>query len=85
MIRGASEEEAEMADAVVCCRVADLPPLESFMDPRLAAFAKTVRERSSEVPCSVCGEMVLVDSLSPKKPPRVCVNCVMAMETESKH
>lgn len=74
-VRVADEAECEAADAVVCCRVADLPPID-LLPLDLREYAKLVRERSAREPCRDCGEIVLVDVHSPRRPPRLCVECV---------
>lgn len=77
-IHTVGSEEAEQCDAVVCQRVADTEPLDD-LPPAWREFVERTRARSSEEPCSVCGETVIVDSLSPKTPPRICLPCVLEM------
>ena len=74
MIRAVDPAEAEKADFVVCMRVPDMGPVPTG-DDALSAFQRQVRARSTIEQCSGCGHDVLVDSLSPKTPKRICFHC----------
>lgn len=82
VVSAASSAEAEQAAAVVCMRVADLAPIADDDDSPLAAYERQVRARSTTEHCSRCEAEILVDSISPKKPPRICVPCLPAMFAE---
>lgn len=75
MIKVVSEEEAEEAAFVACIKVKNLVPLED-MKPGWREFATMVRARSRQQPCCSCGELVIVDSKSPQKPPKICMECL---------
>jgi hypothetical protein len=60
-----SDAEAEAAAFVVCVRLADDPG--GFTDNQLAL-------------CCACGEPVVFRPYMPKRPPRICLQCVLARE-----
>ena len=80
MIRAVDPAEAEKADFVVCMRVPDMGPVPTG-DDAWSAFQRQVRARSTIEQCSGCGHDVLVDSLSPKTPKRICFHCAIAAST----
>lgn len=75
-VRTVDPAEAETATALVCVRVQGhtLPP-ESDKSP-WADYQRMVTARSSIESCSLCDAPVYVDSISPKTPPKVCIECV---------
>ena len=74
-IHVASAEECEAADFVVSVRIADVTPIAQ-LPLHLQAWAQLVQARSIHEPCCDCGELVMVDTLSPRTPRRICLPCV---------
>lgn len=77
-------DEAEQADYLVCSRLTDLQPIHTLpIDMQAAAIR--MRARSHRENCSGCNASIIVDSISPKRPTRVCIDCAkIIMETEGK-
>lgn len=76
-IRTVTPEQAEAADFLVCVLVDEATPLPPIIDQSpWAIYQRMVRARSAIEPCGGCGRKILVDSISPKKPPKVCMECV---------
>lgn len=76
-VRAVSPEEAEGAAFLVCLAVDEAPPLPPIFDQGpWAIYQRMVRARSSIEDCAGCGRKILVDSISPKKPPKVCMECI---------
>lgn len=82
LVTAASSADAEQAACVVCMRVADLKPIADDDDSPLAEYERQVRARSTTELCSRCDAPIIVDNVSPKTPPRICVPCMPAMLAE---
>lgn len=71
-----SAEEAERAAFLVCVRVDQQPPDPDPADKSpWAEWQRKVRDRSVIEQCQGCGTDIIVDSESPKAPPRICIPC----------
>lgn len=56
-----SEEEAEDCAYLVCVRKGSPTPFDDNL----------------EAPCTICGETVIYRPSSPRKPPRICMQCAV--------
>lgn len=65
-VKVVSDGEAETADVVVCVRVGTPSPFTDNLTGH----------------CLHCGHEVLYRPYTPKKPPKICINCLPAFEAE---